>query len=115
MSAGERRSLINYLVHEITNKFVNNNKMQPNYASITICLIAYVQFEVDNLIKPPGAASKIVMPNSYVRNEETVERVAPSIVTTPEEVELGNIAKYMCEEEVENNNNSLISYEDDKI
>ena len=45
----------------------------------------------------------------------SVERVAPSVATTPEEVELGNIAKYMCEEEVENNNNSLISYEDDKI
>ena len=77
----------------------------------TGCLINHNKSEGDDHIKPQGDTSKIDIPDSLTRNEETFKCTDPSAAATPEEIELGNVATDICKEEVENDNKSLVTWE----
>ena len=59
-----------------------------------------------------SAGEKVIMPDSYVDNEEPIECAAPSTFITPEQVELENIAMDVYERRVSTNDYVLITCED---
>ena len=115
MTASERRVLINHLVAEATEKVMKNDEMRVNCFVRTGSLLQHTKSEADDLIKPQGVRTKIVIPDSCAEETVTAEFTAPSVTVTPEEEILGNLDANIIEETAGDNNdaeNDLTIYED---
>ena len=73
MTASERRVLINHLVAEATEKVMKNDEMRVNCFVMTGSLLQYTKSEADDLIKPQGVRTKIVIPDSCAEETITAE------------------------------------------
>ena len=70
ITAGEWTVLINNLVAEATEKVMKKDDTRINCFVGTGCLIHYTKFEADDLIKPQGLMSKMVVPDYYAEDSE---------------------------------------------
>ena len=95
---------------------MKNDEMRVNCFVRTGSLLQYTKSEADDLIKPQGVRTKIVIPDSCAEETVTAEFAAPSVTVTPEEKILGNVDANIIEETAGDNNddeNDLTIYEDD--
>ena len=116
MTASERRVLINHLVAEATEKVVKKDEMRVGCFVRTGSLLHWTKSEADDLIKPQGVKSKIIVPDNYVEDEEIGEFTAPSASVAPQEENMGNVATDIVEDsvaDIADNTNDLIACEDD--
>lgn len=99
--------------NEIT---ASKDDMRINCFIRTGCLLHYTKSHADDLIKPQGVKSKIVMPDSHEEDIASTEFTAPVTIVEPEEKVVGNINLNIHHDTVvsdSNDNNELTLCEDE--
>ena len=116
MSASERRVLLSNLVGEANEKVLNNDDMRVNCFVRTGCLLQYEPSDSDNLIKPQGVRSKIIIPPTYAETNigAAIEYLEPATVVTPEQDSAVEISLYddTAGDALDNDASNLIVYEE---
>ena len=86
MTASDRRVLLSNLVGEANKLVLHDDDMRVNCFVRTGCLLEYEQSQSDDLVKPQGVHSKIIVPATHADSPEEInESMVPTTAVMPEE------------------------------